>query len=103
MTKEKDIVTDILDRVEAAVRIYLQHDQGFEQSLVDAISAQIRAQDGAVRQHWGRSEAYVAARAPGREEAKRQALEEANRSGKPIEAATRWGISRATMYRLLKR
>ena len=102
MTKEKDIVTDILVRVEVAVRAYLKNDAGFEQSMMDAISAQIRAQERPVRQHWGRSEAYIAARSAQHDEAKAEALAEVKRTGK-VAQATRHGVSRATLYRLLSK
>lgn len=107
MSKEKDIVSDILQRVELAVRTYLEtHLQGtggLEQGIADELAAQIRAQDTPVRQYWGKTEPYVAARPPSRAEARQRAVEEASRSGKVAEAGRRHGISRATMYRLLKR
>jgi len=100
MSKDKDIVTDILARVDEAVRAYLKNDAGFEQSMMDAISAQIRAQEKPVRQHWGRSEAYVAARSAQHDAAKAEALAEVKRTGN-VAHATRHGVSRATLYRLL--
>lgn len=116
MTKEKDIVSDILGRAEQAVREFVSRPEfmallselsqsggGMEQRIADSLAQQIRAQDKPVRRHWGRSEAYVPARSPALEEAKRRALEEANLSGRPAEAASNNGISRATMYRLLSR
>lgn len=102
MTKEKDIVTDILERVEAAVRDFCANDLGFEQQLADAIARQIRAQDQPVRRYWARSEAYVPARSPEKSEAQRKALEEARRTGRVRESAERNGVSRATLYRKLK-
>lgn len=99
----KDIVTDILERVESALRNSLANDLGFEQSTVDAIAATVRAVDAPVRRDWARHDAYVPARAPVREESKRKAVEEAKRSGKVADAARRNGISRATIYRLLNK
>ena len=101
--KQKDIVTDILDRIEEVAKQFLANEMGFEQSAVDALTQQIRAQDGNIRRDWGKNEPYVAARSPEKEAAKRRALEEVRRSGNVAEASSKHGISRATMYRLLKR
>lgn len=116
MSKEKDIVTDILSRAEAAVRQFIERPEfarmlqealrsggGMEARIADQLAEQIQRVDEPVRMHWGRSEAYVPARRPDREIAKQRAIAEASRSGKVVEAATRHGISRATMYRLLKK
>jgi transposase-like protein len=46
---------------------------------------------------------YIAARSPLMDEVKQQAVAEAIHSGKVAAAADRHGISRATMYRLLKK
>lgn len=101
--KNKDIVTDILERIEQVARDYLANDLGFEQSAVDALTQQIRAQDRKIRKDWGKTEPYVAAKAPEKEEAKRLALADVQKSGNVAEASSRHGISRATMYRLLKK
>lgn len=99
----KDIVTDILERAAQVAMTYLANEMGFEQSAVDAISQQIMAQDSKIRQEWGKSKHYVPATAPGVEEAKQKALEELRRTGRVAETASKHGISRATMYRLLKK
>lgn len=112
--KEKDIVSDILGRAERAVREFVarpefrqllteiaQSGGGFDQRVADSLAQQIRAQDKPVRQHWGRSEAYVPRRSPEREEAKQRAVEEAQRTGRVAEAVSRHGVSRATLYRLI--
>lgn len=101
--KDKDIVADILSRIEAAVCEYLSNHQGFEQSMADAIAHQIRAQENPIRKHWGGTEPYVAARSREREQAKQKALEEVRRSGNVAEASSRYGVSRATMYRLMRK
>lgn len=101
MTREKDIVADIIGRIDAALRQALANELGFEQSVVDEVSRVVRAQDAPVRQHWARSEAYVPARPPEKEEAKQRALEEVRRNGNVAEASSRHGVSRATLYRLL--
>jgi transcriptional regulator of acetoin/glycerol metabolism len=101
--KEKDIVEDILSRAVAAVFEYLSNHQGFEQSMADAIAGQIRAKETKIRKDWGGSEPYVAARPAGIAEAKRRALEDAQKTGKVSDAASRHGISRATVYRLLRK
>lgn len=103
MSKEKDIVTDIFERVIEALNAHLSNDLGFEQSTIDSITAKVRAQDEPVRQHWARSDVYVPKRPPTLAEAKQKAVEEASRSGRVEEAASRHGISRATMYRLLQK
>lgn len=102
--KDKDIVTDILDRVELAVRERLAHDLGFEQTVVDAIAAAIRAQDMPVRRVWGRCDIYVPARsARAVEEAKQQAVSAARRGENIAEVARGTGLDRKTIYRLLRK
>lgn len=100
--KDHDIVTDILSRVEIAVRVWAQ-DHGVSAALIEAMVVEVRAQDRPIRKDWARCEPYIAARCPGMEDAKRRAIDEASKSGKIAEAASRNGISRATMYRLLKK
>lgn len=112
--KEKDIVTDILGRVEAAVRDFVTKPEfaamleelsrsggGFESRIADQLAQQIKGVDEPVRRHWGRSEAYVPARRPDVEDAKARAVAEASRSGRVAEAAERHGVSRATIYRAM--
>lgn len=114
--REKDIVTDLLCRAEQAVREFVQRPEfcqllaeiarsggGIEQRIADSLAEQIRQQDAPARRYWARSEPYVPARSPLKEEAKQRAIEEARRSGRVAEAAGRHGISRSAMYRMLKR
>lgn len=103
MTQEKDIVADIIDRAAAAVREYLGSSMGFEEQVIDVICQQIRAQERPARRYWGGANPYVAVQPRDKHEAKQRALEEAQRTGRIAEAADRHGISRATMYRMLKR
>lgn len=100
--KDRDIVADILARVETAVRVWAL-DHGVNPAMIDALVVEVRAQDKPIRKDWARCEPYIAARGPGIDDAKRRAIEEAGKSGKIAEAASRNGISRATMYRLLKK
>ena len=117
--REKDIVTDLLGRAEQAVREFIQRPEfiellaeiarsgasggGLEHRIADSLADQIRRQDGAARRYWGRSDVYVPAKPPSKEEAKQRAVEEARRSGRVVESASRHGISRSSMYRLLKK
>lgn len=115
--REKDIVTDLLGRAEQAVRAFVERPEfvqmlvelarggggGVEQRIADTLAEQIRSQDNAARRYWGRSDVYVPAKAPSKEEAKQRAIEEARRSGRVAEAGGRHGISRSAMYRMLKR
>ncbi len=116
MSKEKDIVSDILGRAEAAVREFVSRPEfsqslneamqgggGLEQRLADQLADQIKRVDAPVRQHWARSDAYVPARSPAHEERKRKAIAEACRTGNVSDAASRHGVSRSTIYRLLKK
>lgn len=113
--KEKDIVADLLGRAERAVREFVERPEfaqmlvelsrsggGLEQRVADRLAEQIRNQDGAARQHWGRCDVYVPAKSPVKDDAKRRALEEARRSGRVEAAGSRHGISRSSMYRLLR-
>lgn len=112
---KEDIVTDILHRAEQAVRDYVQRPEfaqmlseilksggGMEQRIADGLAQQLRQQERPIRQHWhGARIEYVALRPT--KEKKAAAIEEVKRTGKVEEAAARNGISRATLYRLLKR
>lgn len=95
MSKEDDFVT--AQRAEI-VRIAVS--LGVSEQVASLIGAEW---DQRTRREWGRCEPYVAAKPHEKEQVKRQAAEEARRSGKVVETADRYGISRATMYRLLKK
>lgn len=101
--KENDIVADIIERAAAAVREYLASDMGFEQSFVEELCKQIQAQERPARAYWRGADPYVAIRPRKAPDEKQRALEEAKRTGRVAEVADRHGISRATMYRMLKR
>lgn len=114
--REKDIVTDLLCRAEQAVREFVNRPEfaqllaeiarsggGIEQRIADSLAEQIRQQDAPARRYWARSEPYVPAKPPQKEVAKQRAVEEARRSGRVMESASRYGISRSSMYRLLKK
>jgi len=101
---DNDIVGDILNRVELAVRGWMEGENSFEQATINAIAAQIRAQERPARQHWHGAEApYVALKPRHLPEKKRAAMEEVNRTGRVAETASRHGISRTAMYRMLKK
>jgi hypothetical protein len=99
---EKDIVADILARVEAAVMECLEKAGDIKQDTMDAVSAKIRALEKPVRRDYAGTEAYVAAREADFPARKAAAVTEASRTGRVAEAGSRHGIGRATMYRLLK-
>jgi transcriptional regulator of acetoin/glycerol metabolism len=114
--KEKDIVADILGRVEQTIRAFVNQPEfkrllaeiaqtggGMEQRIADMLAQQIQAQDPPVRRYWAGTEPYVPQRSPKQEDAKRKAIDEARRSGKVVEASTRYGVSRAALYRALQR
>lgn len=102
MTKDKDLIADCLSRVIQIVRAYGQS-QGFEEATIDAIAQQIQTQDASLRREYGGCEPYIPARSPDREAATQKAIDEASRSGRVRETAEKHGISRSTLYRLLKR
>jgi transcriptional regulator of acetoin/glycerol metabolism len=54
------------------------------------------------RDYGGTKDVYICKTVPPTEEQKRLALEYANKTGNPREAASKAGISRAHMYRILK-
>jgi transcriptional regulator of acetoin/glycerol metabolism len=87
---DSDIVRHILDQV-------LQMAARGGGSFDEAMALQIERQ---MRHEYGGDEVYIK-RESEREARKKLALQEAMRTGKPVEAASRHGISRSTMYRLL--
>lgn len=99
--KEKDIVTDILGRCQAIVLAELGP---IDPLKAEDIARLIGAQDRPVRQDYARTKPYIAERrgTPDAEAAKQIALAEVRRTGN-VAAATRHGVSRATLYRMLKR
>ena len=101
--KDKDIVSDILDRVDQALTDLLVNELGFEQSLADAISQRIQAQDTNIRRDWGSSKPYIEKRTLAEKARRKAALEEVDRTGKVAEASKKHGIARPTLYNLLKR
>lgn len=115
--KGEDIVTDILASAAQAVRDFVQRPEfaqllhealssggGLEQRIADSLAQQIKQQERHVRLVWGGADPYVPRRGPRPDDEKKQAaLLEAQRTGRVAEAADRNGISRATLYRMLKR
>lgn len=102
--RENDIVADIFLRVETALREHLRNELGFEQSLVDQVCGQVRQQEPTVRREWkGARVGYVAERPRPDDETRQRALEEVNRTGNVNEAASKTGLSRSTLYRMLNR
>jgi len=97
--KEPDIVTDILQRAMDVVRAEMGP-HGLDRVTVESLVAHIGALEKPIRRDYARSKEYVAAN--DKHEAKVAALEEVRRTGK-VAQATRHGVSRATLYRLLKR
>ncbi len=110
-----DIVTDVLDRAEAAVREFVRRPEfaqmlnemmssggGMEQRLADSLAQQIQKADAPARLHWGRDQVYVPAKPPKREEVKRRAVDEVRKGDRVVEVSKRTGISRASLYRMLK-
>lgn len=99
--KEKDIVDDILQRVIDVVRAEMGP-RGLDRATADALIAHIGALETPVRRDYARSDEYVRARRSSHRDAKAAALEEVRRTGN-VAQATRHGVSRATLYRMLKR
>lgn len=101
--KEKDIVTDILQRAMDVVRAEMGP-AGLDLATVEMLVAHIGALDRPVRHDWARTKPYIAEKrgTPDIEAAKQTALAEVRRTGN-VAAATRHGVSRATIYRMLKR
>lgn len=70
-------------------------------SFTEDVAMQIEAQ---LRQTYGGTEpGYIAKTPESVEKRKRLARDEAMRSGRVVDAADKYGISRRTMYRLLKK
>jgi transcriptional regulator of acetoin/glycerol metabolism len=95
MSKEEDFVTDCRVSIERiAIKLGVSGD----------VAALIAAEwDAVTRSEWACCQPYIATRKTEFQDAKRRAVDEASRSGRVAEAAERHGISRATMYRLLKK
>lgn len=89
MEKPNDIVSRFIELAAASCP-----------SFTDDIALGIEQQ---IRQEFGTEACYVAKTLDRDRKAKDSAVEEARRSGRVREAAERNGISRATLYRLLRR
>ena len=99
--KEGDIISDVLNRAIAVVRTCSMA-RCADPSLLDEICSQIANLEEAVRIYWGGATFYIAKK-PNNDEARRQALNEVNRTGQVAAAAAHNGIARATLYRLLRK
>ena len=99
--KERDIVTDILQRAVAVVRAELGP-AGLDRLTIETLVTHLGALEKPIRRDYARADVYVAARSADHHKAKAAALEEVRRTGN-VAAATRHGVSRATLYRALKR
>lgn len=99
--KDTDIVTDILQRAMAVVRAELGP-AGIDRLTVETLVTHIGALEKPIRRDYARADVYVAARSSSHAQAKATALEEVKRTGN-VAQATRHGVSRATLYRMLKR
>ncbi len=99
---ENDFVSDILERLATAVCSYLAGNHGVEQSKLDQIAQKIKGQSAPIRVYWKGCIIYIPGRLSGWEERKRRALEDARRTGQVSICASKHGVSRATLYRLLK-
>lgn len=99
--KEPDIVTDILQRAMDVVRAEIGP-RGLDRATAETLIAHIGALEMPVRRDYARADVYVAARGSDYAQARASALEEVRRTGN-VAHATRHGVSRATLYRMLKR
>lgn len=91
-TEKKDIVSQLLDQV---LELSSRSGGSFDENMALEIERQIRREYGGdevyIHQHHSRAKRRQAA------------LDEAKKTGKPLEAAKKHGISRASIYRLLNR
>lgn len=95
MKSDDDFVSASCRRIEEiAVRL------GVSPEVATLIGAEW---DSRTRREEGGCEVYIAKTGPAVEAKKRRALEEVQRTGRVAEAADGNGISRRTLYRLLKR
>jgi transcriptional regulator of acetoin/glycerol metabolism len=68
------------------------------------VAAMVAAEwDTKIRREYGANDVYICKTVPPSEKQKQLALEHANKTGNPREAASKHGISRAHMYRMLKK
>lgn len=91
--ERKDIVQAILDQV---LEMSRRAGGSFDENMAVEIERQIRGE-------YGGDEVYVPKRGPDSVAARAHALEEAKKTGRPVEAANRHGLSRSTIYRLLRK
>lgn len=96
MTKPKDEDFVTAQRQEI-VRIAIS--LGVPEQVAGLIGAEW---DQRTRRAWGRCDAYIAAK-PNTDEIRQQAAQAARITGRVTETAGQYGISRSTMYRLLKK
>lgn len=89
-TPAPDIIRGILEMVAEVC-------PGFTRDFADMVENRARHEYG------GEVQRYIAKNPPPNEEARQAAVQEARRSGRVREAAEKHGISRATIYRLLKK
>jgi transcriptional regulator of acetoin/glycerol metabolism len=92
---EEDFVESLRRRVE---KVCL--DMGVAPQIAASIAAEV---DIRTRREDGTCEVYIPKNGPVREEKKRAALDEVSKTGNVAAAADRYGISRMTVYRLLKK
>lgn len=91
MIDDKDIVNDIFCRVKEIL--------GPE--FKGQIKVRLEKEESAVRKDWGGSDLYIQKRA--KDNARHEIIDKKIREGKPVQQiAKESGISRATVYKLLK-
>jgi len=93
MSSKSNIVWETLEKVLAAVE--RSSDGGFTEDMAIEIEQQI------LRQYGGDRPPELPKKGRAAALSKQRALDEAKKTGRPAEAAARYGISRATLYRLL--
>lgn len=98
--RDRDIIGDVLTRAMDAARKHLSA-RNIAAEAIDEVCGQIAQVEPPARVHWGGATLYIP-KTPDTGENRRLAVEEAMRTGRIPDAAARYGVPRATMYRLVR-
>lgn len=97
--RDKDIIGDVLARAMDAARNHLSA-RNVAAEAIDEVCGMIAQVEPPARIYWGGETVYISKKVDTSEN-RRRAVEEAMRTGRIPDAAARYGVPRATMYRLV--
>lgn len=114
---QDDLITDVLFRVEQALRDHLRaarfheivssstcNNVDTQRAAIDRAIAAVWSVEDGIRTHWGGSDVYIAKRTQQKWADKKQlAIDEARRTGRIADAASNHGVPRSSLYRWILR